>query len=400
MNPLKELLINMINPLKNWIYLDDYYKRMIKYDLITRCYRRIINCCFLVIIIRHLYLSFFTITNETRIMLFDIFYLYELPIIVNFLFSIMLICLFIIENDTYLNTDIFNIIREVLFKSNSNYIQLSVLDSNTTMPIKYIQFIQEWTKILFKIRQISLFLINICFLVWQFKILLLLNEYSGYFFQPIWLMDLLKIITIEFNMFLCAIDFNLLANTTFLLGITILIFTLIILIKFHLLHLFLNQNRTYSTMEIKNIIKDHNNIFQMVCQFNRSYRKIIIWYLIGNMPYNIYRPFYFILNHNINLFQQLGAYIMVIQQFIGIFGFHLLFSSFPMKIHGLTIKRLISINVRQQFTMFGFHLKLTNYILKFHIKNRYGMHYNKIHLLHLQAFFKVYFNLSISLYHY
>lgn len=384
-----KILLNMINPFKNWIYLDEYYKRMIQFDISTKWYRWIINCCFLLTTIRHLYLSLFIINNESRLMLFDLFYMYELPKLVNLLFAIILICLFLIENDNYntVNKNIFHSIREILFKSNKNFIQLSILKSNTTKPIKYIQFIQEWIKILFKIRQSILFIINVCFLLWQIKIVFLLNEQYNYFFQQFWLMNIIKIINIEFNMILCTIDFNLLANTTFLLGITVLIFAMIILIKFHLLHSFLNKNRIYSRLEINNIMNDHNNIFQLVCQFNHSYRKIILWYLIGNMPYNIYRLF--LSNKKMNVFQKIGAYIFVFQQFIGIFGFHLLFSSFPSKIHGITIKRLISINVRQHFSFFKFQLKLTNYILKFHIKNRYGMHYNKIGLLHLRAFFKV-----------
>lgn len=118
-------------------------------------------------------------------------------------------------------------------------------------------------------------------------------------------------------------------------------------------------------------------LFANIGGYSFSYNAI---YLIGTLMLQSQdRPF----------IQKLCIFFIILQQWIGLFGCHLICAMYTKKIHKSGPPDLLAANSRIKFHSLRMQFKVSHYIEKFHTQNRYGLTYAKFGLIDMKAFIRV-----------
>ncbi|XP_075675611.1 uncharacterized protein LOC142644880 [Dermatophagoides pteronyssinus] len=179
----------------------------------------------------------------------------------------------------------------------------------------------------------------------------------------------------------------------------------------------LHQQQLFINYRLDRFMLEHTDTLTLVENTDQQYSNLLTIFLLSTTPLNIVLMGSFIIQlqqpQQKTLLEQLLSLSMTFQQWIGVFGAHLLFACFSTKIHKCS-KSLLSLatnhyysttttttdiqqNHQHQFCWpIRRQLRLANYIEKFHTKNHYGLTYSKITLISFKSFAKVCLNVFFN----
>ncbi|KAH9426275.1 hypothetical protein DERP_010842 [Dermatophagoides pteronyssinus] len=175
----------------------------------------------------------------------------------------------------------------------------------------------------------------------------------------------------------------------------------------------LQQQQLFINYRLDRFMFEHTDTLTLVEKTDQQYSNLLTIFLLSTTPLNIILMGSFIIQlqqqqQQKTLLEQLLSLSMTFQQWIGVFGAHLLFACFSTKIHKCS-KSLLSLatnhyystttttDIQQNHHQHQFcwpirrQLRLANYIEKFHTKNHYGLTYSKITLISFKSFAKFLF---------
>ena len=158
---------------------------------------------------------------------------------------------------------------------------------------------------------------------------------------------------------------------------------------FHLLHKPSKMFKRNMIISYKLFIHSFIYELRLMAIWNTSFSNALLVFLIINSPLN--GSFVvIILKSGINSTVSILLLMFVIQQFICIFGIHILVASLNEIIHQ-PVKRMIYLFIHDRKIEKKIRLKLIihNYICAFHTKKRYGVTYGSFGLISMFSFAKV-----------
>ena len=149
---------------------------------------------------------------------------------------------------------------------------------------------------------------------------------------------------------------------------------------------------------IERFMMEHTDTLLVIETMDGQYSHMLTTFLMATTPLNIFLMGSLIIQYQQqSLLEGLLTLSMALQQWIGVFGAHLLCAYFSIKIHKCS-KCLLSMaanctslssNRQRRWWLLRKQIRLSNYIEKFHTNNHYGLTYSKITLISVKSFAKV-----------
>lgn len=217
----------------------------------------------------------------------------------------------------------------------------------------------------------------------------ILYENRSYFLQ-LYPLNILALFALQFNVLFLAISVQCLADISILGAVLTSIMSFNFFFKVQQLsHLIGPQFGRLSLSRLNRYYREHTEILVLLIHANRIYGNAFLAYLLASMPFNVHLVLMLSwFDTEQNRITHFYLWCIALNQFITIFGFHLLSTAFTKQIHRDS-KRLFHIYVHGQLYSLHNRLKLANYISKFHIDKPYGITYGKYGLITFNTFFRV-----------
>nr|XP_046916809.1 uncharacterized protein LOC124497227 [Dermatophagoides farinae] len=398
--PLLSVFIRMVNPIDYWHHLDDDYHSIVCPTIHSSLIHSAINLFFTISIIRLSFLLIIRLPFEYCILFFDMKCFQKIDPIFDLFYILIFWALKTIEY-SYYNTKhrmTLDIIRKLVFHSDKSFFNLSnkFIASNKNIyrsgrtPKELCRKSRLIAILLSRFVQIAIIAVNFLVIFWQCQLIYMVIMNRSFFLNS-WLMTPVKLIISE-SMFLCLLG-SYYATIHYLLqfGLLFLVGIIATRLRFQQLEEFLLDNLHNKNFISLSMLKwfrvEHTKTVRFVSNWNSIYSKCFTMYLIANIPFNLYIVIQLLFAKSEQIVIIMLS-IMASQQFIGIFGAHLLIASIPHGIHHRSILHLISLNLRLRFRTFREHLKLINYNEKFHTKKPYGLTYYRMNLITTNTFLK------------
>ena len=144
-----------------------------------------------------------------------------------------------------------------------------------------------------------------------------------------------------------------------------------------------------SYVTYRSFIQHMSESLQYISVANSTYGRGLFFYLVTNCPLScIFVVVMF--DDTLNSMISFLILLYVLNQFIGLFGIHILVVTLNANIHK-TSKRMIhlSIHDRKFFKFSRMKLKVHNYNVAFHTSKKYGITYSSFGLISFSSFAKV-----------
>ncbi|KAH9526224.1 uncharacterized protein LOC142597773 [Dermatophagoides farinae] len=369
--------------------------------------RRYIKC--IIILIRmftiEMFISYlFNVSEETQIILFNITYIAGMEPVLNLFLALCGLWISYTYQVIYLSlpNKIWPIIHNIYIQRCSRYFLWPWMGPHhfkmvkgSKGPINCAHYVINKSNRFDRLWQHGMIIVDLAIIYINLSAIGIVATSSVrfHFDGPLSIVKLLRMLLFFVNCWKISALAYFMFNVLIIVNILLVLFTYITFIKFSQIKSMLadwcKRYRYQHSRILWRFMIEHSRVFIIVCQMNRIYLPILVATILVSMPSSIYLiGTLFIKSQDRPFLQKLIIFFMILQQWIGLFGCHVICAFYTKKIHQSGPPDLLRANPRIKFHSLPLQLKVNHYIEKFHTKNRYGLTYAKFGLIDMRTFIK------------
>ncbi|XP_075676910.1 uncharacterized protein LOC142645168 [Dermatophagoides pteronyssinus] len=376
----------------------------IEHDKRTRRYIQYIISFIGMLTLEMLILYMFDVSDQTRILMFNITYLVGMQPVSNLFFAFCGLWIGYIYRIVYLiyPSKIWPIISSIYIQRSSQFFlwqwmgshHYGLMEENNGL-IDCAHYVVDKADRFVRLWKHALIIVDLVIIYINLSAVGIVATSSAkfYFDGPLNIIKLLRITLFLVNCWKISAFAYFMFKILSIVNVLLVLFTYITFIKFNQIKLMMadwggRYRYRHSRLLWRSLI-EHSRLFILVCQMNRIYLPILVATILATMPSSIYLIGTLMLQSQDRPFiQKLCIFFIILQQWIGLFGCHIICAMYTKKIHKSGPPDLLAANSRIKFHSLRMQFKVSHYIEKFHTQNRYGLTYAKFGLIDMKAFIR------------
>lgn len=343
---LIRMISHTINPFRSFKHINFYYNCIMQHGKCERWTHQTINLIFYIIIFHHIQLYFIQWSHNYRILLYDIFYIMKLDPILNVLYALLIFVILCFEHAHYFRLNsgrVLKIIINSLDKSDKSYFDLktnkffniSIKYRPGRSPANLRKLTIRFEKYIYYLGQLFLLFLTFVNIFWHIQLINSIRENESFYLNNSLIINVIKILISELMLILLLTSFYSFLNYVRHAGIIVISCCAAGLFKFRQLDEFLvDYFHQLTPYKLRIFFISHTETIRLMFEMNRIYSLPCTVYIFANIPFNVFliMTTLFAASGKDNI-ELIMISLMIIQQFIGLFGVHLLIASFSKHIH-------------------------------------------------------------------